>query len=119
MKRRRPLFWAGVGAGLLNGMLGAGGGLIAVPALEKNGCTGKQSHATALGMMVPLSAVSGGYYLWKGWTDWNSLLPVMVPCLAGAWLGGWLFRRIGKGWLKVLFAVFLGWGGIRNLLAVL
>ena len=53
----------GFGAGLLNGLLGAGGGMVVVPLLSALGTAGKKSHATALAVIVPLSVVSAVLYL--------------------------------------------------------
>ena len=38
----------GFGAGVINGLLGAGGGMVVVPLLSALGARGKKSHATAL-----------------------------------------------------------------------
>ena len=45
MKRKILGFLGGVAAGLLNGLLGAGGGMIAVPLLEALGVEGKIGRA--------------------------------------------------------------------------
>ena len=39
---------AGLGIGLINGLLGAGGGMLAVPLLKKMGLSQKQAHANAV-----------------------------------------------------------------------
>ena len=53
----------GFGAGVINGLLGAGGGMVVVPLLSALGVRGKKSHATALMVIVPLSLVSAILYL--------------------------------------------------------
>ena len=102
--------------GLLNGLLGAGGGMILVPLLEKLGVKGTNSHATSLAVIVPLSAVSAFLYWREGWLRLDQGLPLLLPGLAGGVLGGLLMGKIKLGWLKAAFGVLLLWGGIRNLL---
>ena len=56
-KKKKYLFaLCGLFSGLVNGLFGAGGGLLAVPALERiGGLETQKSHATALLAMLPLS----------------------------------------------------------------
>lgn len=111
-------FWAALGgaaAGTLNGMLGAGGGMVVVPLLSVLGVRGKKSHATALLVIVPLSAVSAGLYLWQGRFALADALPYLPGCLVGALLGSLLLPRLSTGPLKLLFGGLLLWGGIRLL----
>ena len=116
MKAKR--WWAaagGAGAGLLNGLLGAGGGTVVVPLLSVLGVQGKKSHATALMVIVPLSLVSAVLYLIEGRFTVGDAWPYLPGCLIGALLGSWLLPRIATGWLKLVFGGLLLWGGIRLL----
>lgn len=58
--------WAASAPGVINGLLGAGGGMVVVPLLSALGVRGKKSHATALMVIVPLSLVSAILYLVQG-----------------------------------------------------
>ena len=60
MKKQTTAFY-GFLIGLLNGLFGAGGGIVAVKALEKEGLTDKSAHATG-GIA---GAVFGGWLLPK------------------------------------------------------
>ena len=51
--------------GFLNGLLGAGGGMVAVPVLKKEMDT-KQAHATSIAVIIPMSIFSAASYLLKG-----------------------------------------------------
>lgn len=111
-------YWAalgGVATGLLNGLLGAGGGMVTVPLLSVLGVRGKKSHATALMVIVPLSALSAALYLWQGRFTIGDALPYLPGCLLGALAGSWLLPRVSTGWLKLVFGGLLLWGGIRLL----
>ena len=66
MKNKKTAVFAGVFAGILNGLFGSGGGIVAVPLFKKSGYSQKEAQATALFMMFILSLVSTGIYLFKG-----------------------------------------------------
>lgn len=106
-------FWGGVAVGALNGLLGAGGGMITVPVLEALGAKGKKSHATSLAIIVPLSLISAGVYWWRGWFSPMDALPYLPGGLLGAALGGWLLDRLNTGWIKLAFGLLLLWAGFR------
>ena len=108
----------GVGIGLLNGLLGAGGGMVTVPLLEALGVKGKKSHATSLGVIVPLSLVSAYLYWGRGWLVPGELLPFLPGGLLGAWLGARLLPRLNTAWIKALFGVLLLWAAWRLLFRV-
>ena len=105
----------GFGAGLLNGLLGAGGGMVVVPLLSALGTGGKKSHATALAVIVPLSLVSAVLYLIEGRFTLADALPWLPGSLLGAYLGSRLMPKISTGWLKLVFGGLMLWGGIRLL----
>ncbi len=118
MKKNAFKLWGlagGVGVGLLNGLLGAGGGMVLVPLLELFGINGKKSHATSLAIIVPLSAVSAGFYLYKDWLHLTDALPYLPGGILGALLGVWLLQKLNISWLKIAFGLLLLWGGARNL----
>ena len=105
----------GFGAGLLNGLLGAGGGMVVVPLLSALGTGGKKSHATALAVIVPLSLVSAVLYLIEGRFTLADALPWLPGSLREAYLGSRLMPKISTGWLKLIFGGLMLWGGIRLL----
>ena len=57
----------GLLVGAVNGLLGAGGGMLAVPLLTgAEGLPAKKAHATAIALILPLSAVSTLVYALTG-----------------------------------------------------
>ena len=44
----------GIAVGICNGFFGSGGGMIAVPMLEKGGSEAKKAHATSIAITLPL-----------------------------------------------------------------
>ena len=49
---------AGALVGIVNVLLGAGGGILAVPILKKCGLTQKQAQANAVAVILPLTIIS-------------------------------------------------------------
>ena len=103
----------GFGAGIINGLLGAGGGMVVVPLLSALGVQGKKSHATALMVIVPLSLVSAVLYLAEERVTLADALPWLPGSLLGAYMGSRLLPKISTGWLKLCFGGLMLWGGLR------
>ena len=90
----------GVTSGVLNGLFGAGGGCVVVPAMEKFlDMDEKKSHATAIAVIFLMSAVSSVLYIRGGWFDFSLWLPVTL----GGLIGGALGAKISVRWLKIVF----------------
>lgn len=116
---RRGFFTAaagGLAAGLVNGLLGSGGGMIAVPMLERGGEEAGRAHATSVAVMLPLSAVSAMFYLKDGAVTVSDALPYIPGGLVGALLGVLLLRRINPRLLRRIFGVVAVSSGLRILL---
>ncbi|MBQ1237527.1 MAG: sulfite exporter TauE/SafE family protein [Oscillospiraceae bacterium] len=99
--------------GLLNGLFGAGGGIVAVKALQKEGLSAPSSHATAVAVMAMLSAVSAFFYLQSGTVSFPDLLPFLPGGIAGALLGGWILPKIPDRWLRRIFSLFILYASFR------
>lgn len=102
----------GVGIGLINGMLGAGGGMLAVPLLRKTVGV-KEAHATSIAIIAVLSAVSSVMYVIRGQVALSDALPYMPAGAVGAVIGALLLGRIPDKWLRRIFAAFMIWAGVR------
>ena len=67
---KKVLPWlAGLLTGFFGGLLGGGGGLVAVPLLRVCGLEGKEVHATSLAVTLSLSCLSAWLYLRAGRLD--------------------------------------------------
>ena len=103
-------------SGILNGLLGAGGGMIAVPLLKKSGMTRKQAQANSIAIILPLSATSTILYAIRGNLDIPKALPFLPFGIIGAIIGTYIFKKISPTVLKKIFALFMIWAGIRSFL---
>lgn len=116
-KRRQIIPSLGfLAAGMINGLLGSGGGMIAVPALEHSGIKANRAHATSVAVMLPLSAVSAVFYLWGGNVSLSHALPYIPGGIAGALIGVLLLRRVSPSLLRRLFGGVAVYSGLRILL---
>ena len=102
---RMQKFLCGVSIGAVNAFFGGGGGMLAVPLLEKSGYAQKCAHATAILVILPVSALSFLLYVFRGFYDFSVLIPVSIGVSVGGALGAnWLGKLPGK-WVEIAFAV--------------
>jgi hypothetical protein len=108
---------SGVITGFLNGLFGAGGGMVIVPLLERVAKLEKhKAHATAIAVILPISLVSVAVYIFKGTVPWGIVLYLTVGGLAGGFIGAKLLPKISTVWLRRVFALFILAAAIRMLI---
>ena len=107
MKKKLFSLW-GTLAGFLNGMLGAGGGMVVVPIL-KTKLSEKQAHATSVAVILPICAVSALFYLQQGAVSVYDALPYLLWGLLGSAIGVVLMKKLSRK----IFALMMLWAGIR------
>ncbi len=105
----------GIIIGLINGFLGAGGGMIAVPALKASGLTQKEAHENAVAVILPLTLLSAVLYIVRGSVTLPDALPFIPAGLVGAVIGTLLMKKISNIWLTRIFGGFMIFSGIRML----
>jgi uncharacterized membrane protein YfcA len=99
----------GVGAGILSGLFGIGGGILIVPALiflakmQPINATG-----TSLGaLLLPVGALGAYEYYKRGHFNVSASLWVALGLFFGAYVGARFAQTIPQFYLKRMFAVFL------------
>lgn len=102
-------------AGILNGLFGSGGGIVAVPLLNKTGLSQKESQATALFMMLCLSALSAFLYYRSGELSFAEGAVFVPGGIVGAVLASAVFRKIDPSLLKKIFGGFVTFSAARML----
>jgi hypothetical protein len=117
VKEKFKIILVGVITGLTNGLFGAGGGTIVVPAMERIlKVEEHESHATAIAVILPLSMMSTFIYVRHQILDWKSLLYIAVGGMAGGILGAKLLSRISPQWLHKIFGIFMIVASIRMIM---
>ena len=109
------LGFAGILTGFVNGLFGAGGGMIAVPLLKKSGLNQKEAHENAIAVILPITVLSAVLYLLRGYVTLKSAFPYMPFGIIGALIGTYIMKKINPVLLKGLFGGFMIYAGIRLL----
>lgn len=119
MTENRKKVCIGMVTGFANGLFGSGGGTIVVPAMERFlGIEEHKAHATALAVILPLSVLSLGVYLWKTGLGevWQTALFASAGGLAGGVVGAKLLRQVSGVWLHRIFGGFMIAAAVRLIL---
>ena len=115
-KSKYFLIFAGILCGLINGALGAGGGIIAVwtlrMALGDELSDIRDVLANALCITLPVSAVSCLSYALRGNLKINGFGLYVLPAILGGILGGVLLGKIKAASARKLFSVLVVVSGL-------
>ena len=106
----------GLLAGLVNGLLGAGGGILIVyalaAALREEVHDPRDLYANALCIMLPVSAFSALRYAAAGNLPTEGFSPYVLPAIAGGLVGGLLLEKLHGSAVKKLFAAIVIYSGL-------
>ena len=103
LQKGKKIF-CGSAVGLANSLFGGGGGMLAVPLLQKNGYGEKEAHATAILVILPISLFSFILYAWRGLYDFSVLVPTALGVSAGGVLGAKLLGKLPTEKITLIFA---------------
>lgn len=107
----------GFSAGLVNGLLGVGGGMILIPGMVYAlGMGEHDAHGTSLAIVLPISVASAFVYSRNHFIDWSTTGRVAVGGMVGAYFGARLINYIPDIWLKRIFAAFMLATAVRMVL---
>ena len=104
---------AGIAAGAVNGLFGAGGGMVLIPLLGwLTRMEDDEIFASSLSVILPIclvSLASTPNIAWREALAW-------LPCSAlGGVLAGICGKKIPVKWLHRGLGIFIIWGGLRYL----
>lgn len=119
IKKHRASLAAGAIGGLMNGLLGAGGGIVITFYLRRALGGGERNDvfANALATMLPMSLVSLGYYLIGGYVRVDvSVLQMLPSAILGGGIGAFLLGRVKFRLLSVVFSLLVILSGLFMLL---
>lgn len=99
-------------AGLINGFLGTGGGIVLVYMLSfltKN--EKKDNFPTSLCATIPISLIALISYAKNQSIDFDTVKGLIIPCALGGLLGAFLVDRLKLKWLNTIFALLVIYAG--------
>ena len=103
-------------AGMINGLLGAGGGMFLVPMLTASQeLEEREIFPSSVSMILPLCLVSLIITGTQSVLPWSEALPYLLGSIPGGLLAGIFGKRIKLAWLHRGFGLMILWGGIRYL----
>ena len=107
---------AGLAAGAVNGLFGAGGGLILVPLLGYSGQLEEEEiFPSSISIILPICFVSLVYRMTDTDLPFTEAAPYLIGSAAGGVLAGIFGERIPAVWLHRVLGILILWGGIRYL----
>lgn len=102
------LITAGLLSGFVNGLFGAGGGVICVLALTAFLKTEKKkAHATTVAVILVFSLISIFFYAKEGNIDLKTSLWCALGGTLGGALGAYLLRKIPTSWVSKIFGILM------------
>ena len=113
MSNKTRLFTAGGAAGLINGLFGAGGGMVLVPALGvRSGLCEEERFPASIAIIAPICIISLAVsYPWG--ISFKQLLPYLVGSALGGIAAGLWGKFIPTVWLHRGLGLLIIWGGLR------
>lgn len=114
--RNWKLSVAGALAGMVNGLFGAGGGMVLVPLLQKSGVLEEREvFPSSVAIILPLCLVSLGISSLSAPIPFRQALPYLLGSVPGGVLAGILGKKIPTAWLHRALGAMILWGGVRYL----
>lgn len=107
---------AGLAAGAVNGLFGAGGGMVLVPLLTL--LTDLQESAifpASISIILPICLISLSITALNGGLAWQQAFPYLVGSCVGGILAGIFGKKIPAKWLHRGLGILILWGGVRYL----
>ena len=115
-RSRAGLILAGLAAGAVNGLFGAGGGMVLIPLLMLlTDLDSVEVFASSLAIILPLCVVSLIAGAVHSPIPWRAALPYLSGSAAGGTAAGLWGQKIPVRWLHRGLGIMILWGGIRFL----
>ena len=115
MQQKWKLVLAGALAGLVNGLFGAGGGMILVPILSLIGTEEADIFPTSVSVIFPICFISLLFSALTAPLPIQRALPYLIGGFTGGLIAGKIEKKLPTVWLHRLLGILILWGGLRYL----
>lgn len=115
-KKSIGMILSGLSAGAVNGLFGAGGGMVLVPLLTRLTDLDEQEvFPASISIILPVCLVSLTVSALQTPLPWAQAAPYLIGSAGGGILAGILGKRIPTVWLHRILGALILWGGVRYL----
>lgn len=115
-KKKMGLILAGSLAGIVNGLFGAGGGMVLVPLLSLlTDLEDREIFPASISIILPICLVTLTITALTATTAWTEAMPYLLGSVLGGLGAGLWGKRIPTVWLHRGLGILILWGGIRYL----
>ena len=107
------LVGVGIIGGVINGLFGAGAGLLLVPMIKKvASLEDKVAHATTLACVLFMCVVSSVVFFINKQVDFKIVIPCLIGSLVGAVAGTFLLQKFKNKIINLIFSCILIGAGV-------
>ena len=107
----------GLGAGVLSGLFGVGGGIVMVPVMVLLlGAVQRRAQATSLAAIVPIAAVAALVFGRADSVDLGAAVALIVGALVGVSVAGKVLPRVSDTRLRQIFGALMAAVAVAMLL---
>lgn len=107
---------AGLGAGAVAGLFGAGGGMVLVPLLTLlTPMKEEEVFPSSISIILPICVVTLTVTALTGTVNWQQAVPYLVGSAVGGFCAGKWGKNIPVKWLHRGLGILILWGGYRYL----
>lgn len=112
------IFVMGLGAGILSGILGIGGGVVLIPAMVLIlGITQHTAQGISMLVIIPTAIVSVWHFHKEQLINYQVALYIAAGAVVGALISANFVQYVPANELKRVFGVFVIYSGIKMLLS--
>lgn len=116
VKKHSGILLAGFCAGCINGLFGAGGGMVLVPLLTLlTKLSDEEIFPASVSIILPICLISLAITWQHGAPQWRDALPYLLGSLLGGIAAGIWGRKLPTLWLHRTLGILILWGGVRYL----
>ena len=107
---------AGTVSGMINGLFGAGGGMVLVPMLSRfTDLSDEEIFPASISIILPMCLITLSVSATQRPLPWQDALPYLIGSALGGILSGMLGKKIPTIWLHRILGALILWGGWRYL----
>ena len=115
-KKSIGMILAGLGAGAVNGLFGAGGGMVLVPLLTLlPGLDDEEIFPSSVCIILPICIISLVFSYKPTAANPHIILIYLIGSTVGGIIAGFVGKKLPTTWLHKFLGILILWGGLQYL----